>query len=87
MTKIYYRELKLDECDKISEINPEQYIKNAWRDVDGKKMLVEIDYLETGWPDSYDRYRNELGFLSKYVLLNSIFVLDQLKKRLNSMIQ
>ncbi|PKM65372.1 MAG: N-acetyltransferase [Firmicutes bacterium HGW-Firmicutes-2] len=60
MIQVKYRVLKLDECDRISEINPEQYIKNAWRDVDGEKKLVEIDYLETGWPDGYERYRNEL---------------------------
>jgi len=60
MEKITYRKLQADEWDRISEINPKQYIKNAWRLVDGKRQLVEIDYMENDWPDGYERYRDEL---------------------------
>lgn len=60
MRDIEYRSLKVQDCDRISEINPEQYIKNAWRVVNQKRILVEIDYHEKDWPDGYERYRNEL---------------------------
>ncbi len=67
MASVKYRKLKLEECNRIREINPEQYIKNAWRIVNGVRTLVEIDYLETGWPDGYDRYRNEL----EHIIVNN----------------
>lgn len=60
MNKVEYRTLEINECDRITEINPTQYIRNAWRSVDGKRRLVEIDYLETDWPDGYENYRNKL---------------------------
>lgn len=60
MERIEYRILQANECDRINEIDPTQYIKNAWRLVDGKRKLVEIDYLENDWPDGYENYRNKL---------------------------
>lgn len=60
MENIIFRELEIEDCDKMQEINPRHYIKNAWRLVDGKRTLVEIDYLEEGWPDGYERYHSEL---------------------------
>lgn len=60
MKNICFRELKISECDKMKEINPRHYIKNAWRLIDGKRQLVEIDYLEEDWPDGYERYHGEL---------------------------
>jgi len=108
MENIEYRVLNLDECDRISEIDPQQYIKNAWRLVKGQRVLVKIDYMEMDWPDGYERYRNELektikmdgiafgafaesgkligfaslkhnqfGNISKYILLDSIFVSNE----------
>ena len=47
MEGIEYRILQANECDRINEIDPTQYIKNAWRLVAGKRKLVEIDYLES----------------------------------------
>lgn len=41
MTYIY-RSLTIEECDRINEINPSQYIKRAWRKIDGTRQLVEI---------------------------------------------
>lgn len=60
MAEIVYRYLTLEDCDRISEINPKHYIKNAWRLVDNKRVLIEIDYHEMDWPDGYERYRDEL---------------------------
>lgn len=60
VNKLTYRKLKREECDKMQEINPRHYIKNAWRMVEGKRQLIEIDYLETDWPDGYERYYDEL---------------------------
>ncbi|MBI9014650.1 MAG: GNAT family N-acetyltransferase [Clostridiales bacterium] len=65
MNKITYRRLNFDECDRIQEIDITQYIKNAWRVIDGKRQLVEIDYLETNWPDGFERYRNALENIMK----------------------
>ncbi|MCR8842637.1 GNAT family N-acetyltransferase [Paenibacillus sp. SC116] len=55
-----YRALALDECERINEINPAQYIKRAWREVDGQRQLVEIDYHENSWPDGYEHYLSKL---------------------------
>jgi GNAT superfamily N-acetyltransferase len=60
MGSFTYRRLTLDECERINEINPSQYIKRAWREVGGKRQLVEINYQEDGWPDGYDHYLNKL---------------------------
>ena len=60
MENLIYRKMRMDECDKINQIDPRQYIKNAWRKVDGKRQLIEINYMENDWPDGYERYRNEL---------------------------
>lgn len=38
-----YRKLRFDESNIIREINAEQFIKRAWRDINGKRQLVEIN--------------------------------------------
>ncbi|SYX83013.1 GNAT family N-acetyltransferase [Paenibacillus alvei] len=55
-----YRSLTMDECERIQEINPSQYIKRAWREVDGVRQLIEINYQENDWPDSYEHYLSKL---------------------------
>lgn len=60
MKTLQYKKMMMEECDKIKQIDPKHYIKNAWRVVDGKRQLIEIDYLEEGWPDGYERYRDAL---------------------------
>lgn len=60
MKNIDFREVRIDECGKMKDIDPQHYIKNAWRLVDGKRQLVEIDYHEKSWPDGFERYYNEL---------------------------
>ncbi len=59
MKKLHYRKMLISESDKINDINPRHYIKDAWRLVNNKRQLVEINYLEEGWPEGYDRYKNE----------------------------
>ena len=57
---IEYRILTINECDRISEIDPSQWIEKAWRDVNGRLELVTINYMENDWPDGYETYRDEL---------------------------
>jgi len=61
MSGIIYRDLELSECEKINEMNPYQYIGKAWREVDGKRQLVEIDYHETDWPNGYEEHFTNLN--------------------------
>lgn len=58
--KIKYRLLTIEECDRISEINPSQWIERVWRKRDGEYKLITINYMEEDWPDGYERYRDEL---------------------------
>jgi len=60
MRNIIYRELKVEQCEYISEINASQYIGKAWREVDGKRQLVEINYQDLDWPNGYDHHYNNL---------------------------
>lgn len=54
MAEITYKEIQLNEIDKIKEINPTQFIGRAWRNVKGKRELVDINYLDEDWPNGYD---------------------------------
>lgn len=58
--EIEYRTLTIDECDRISEMDPSEWIEKAWRKIDGKYQLIKIDYLEAGWPDGFEAYRDAL---------------------------
>lgn len=58
--EIQYRKLSLDECDRISEIDPSQWIENVWRKIDGQYKLIKINYKEESWPDGYETYRDGL---------------------------
>ncbi|MGL5087757.1 MAG: GNAT family N-acetyltransferase [Clostridium sp.] len=58
--KIIYRKLKVDECERINEMNPSQYIGKAWREVDGVRKLIEIDYNDLDWPNGYEHHYNNL---------------------------
>lgn len=57
---IIYRKLTVEECEKINEMNPSQYIGKAWREVDGKRQLVEINYQDLDWPNGYECHYNNL---------------------------
>lgn len=59
-----YRNLEIDEVDKIKEIDATYYIKNAWRKVNGEYKLVEINWtdyeLPNGLPWHLEHFRNTL---------------------------
>jgi len=48
---MYYRELKVDEVDRIGEIDGECYIHNAWRMVNGVRQLTTIDWTDHELPN------------------------------------
>lgn len=60
MENITYRELTIDVAERIKEIDASQYIGKAWREVDGKRQLVEINYHDTDWPNGYEYHYNNL---------------------------
>jgi GNAT superfamily N-acetyltransferase len=60
MTSIVYRRLALEECERIKEMNASQYIGKAWREVDGKRQLVEINYHDKDWPNGYEHHLTHL---------------------------
>jgi len=60
MLSVNYRTLMIDDCEQINDMNPSQYIKRAWREVDGKRQLVKIDYQDNDWPNGYDHHFKSL---------------------------
>lgn len=58
--KLQYRDLLIEECDRISEIDPSQWIEKVWRNIDGNYQLITINYMEDDWPDGYEKYRDAL---------------------------
>lgn len=60
MLSVKYRKLAIEECELINDMNPSQYIKNAWREVDGKRQLVEINYQDSDWANGYEHHFNSL---------------------------
>ena len=60
MVNIIYRVLQLNECEKIKEINPAQFIGKAWREIDGKRLLVPINFQDNDWPNGFENHFNNL---------------------------
>lgn len=56
MGEILYRKLEIGECERIQEIDASQYIGRAWREVDGVRQLVKIDYMDPDFPAGYDEH-------------------------------
>lgn len=56
MSKIIYRQLRLDECKRIREIDASQFIHKAWREINGIRQLVEINYQDPDFPNGYDNH-------------------------------
>lgn len=54
------RKLSLEECECIKEIDPSQYIGKAWREIEGKRQLVEINYQDEDWPNGYEYHISHL---------------------------
>lgn len=48
-----YRRMKLEEAERIKEIDATCYIKNAWRYIDGVLTLVEIDFTDYELPNGF----------------------------------
>jgi len=57
---IHIRTLKEDECHRIKEIDASQYIDKAWREVDGHRQLVAINYLDPDWPNGFQEHLDGL---------------------------
>lgn len=60
MDGLIYRELTIEECDCIKDINASQYIRRAWREVEGVRKLTEINYHDKDWPNGYEEHYNSL---------------------------
>ncbi len=60
LKELYFRDLLVEECDRISEIDPSQFIEKVWRNIDGEYQLITINYIEEDWPDGYEKYRDAL---------------------------
>lgn len=58
--ELVYRKLSLGECECIKEIDPSQYIGKAWREIEGKRQLVEINYQDEDWPNGYEYHISHL---------------------------
>ncbi|MCK8058203.1 MULTISPECIES: GNAT family N-acetyltransferase [unclassified Fusibacter] len=54
------KELKLNEVDKMKDIDASQYIGKAWREVEGERRLVDIDYFDPTWPNGYEYHLDHL---------------------------
>jgi GNAT superfamily N-acetyltransferase len=58
--KISYRQMMLEDCGKMFEIDASQYIGRAWRDVGGSRQLVTIDYHDSTWPNGEENHYKKL---------------------------
>ena len=57
---VTYRQLTMEECEKINEMDASQYIGKAWREVDGRRQLVDINYQDPTWPNGYAHHDDGL---------------------------
>lgn len=56
MDNIVYKEMNIEDAEMINEIDAAQYIKRAWREVDGKRTLIDLDYYDDTWPNGYENH-------------------------------
>ena len=64
LNDVSFRQIELNECERIREIDASQYIGRAWREVNGIRQLVEINYLDPDYPNGYE---NHLAALKKTI--------------------
>ncbi|OZB90134.1 GNAT family N-acetyltransferase [Paenibacillus sp. XY044] len=55
-----YRSLGYEDAELINGMDASQFIKNAWREVAGKRQLVEINYHDKDWPNGYPYHLEHL---------------------------
>lgn len=60
MLDLTFRQLSVEECGRIKEMDASQYVGKAWREVDGKRQLVEINYQDPDWPNGYEHHFSHL---------------------------
>ncbi len=60
MENIRYKGLALEECGLINEMDASQYIGRAWRTINEKHQLVDINYQDSDWPNGYEHHYNNL---------------------------
>jgi len=71
MTEIVYRKLELEQCELIKGMNPSQYIGKAWREIEGKRQLIDINYHDLDWPNGYE---NHLSNMKKTLINGGIAI-------------
>jgi len=60
MMQITYRPLQLPDVKKLTEIDASQYINKAWREVEGVRQLVDINYFDPTWPNGLADHQQRL---------------------------
>ena len=60
MKNITYRPLNPNECHRIKEIDASQFIQRAYREEDGRRVLVDISYQDPTWPEGYEAHLEAL---------------------------
>jgi GNAT superfamily N-acetyltransferase len=53
---LQYRPIPLDQCAKIRDIDASQTIQRAWREVDGNRVLIDINYHDPDFPNGYENH-------------------------------
>ena len=53
---IKYRQLQPSEYQRINEIDASDFIKRAWRNVDGTMQWIELNFHEEGYPNGYENH-------------------------------
>ncbi|MCR3956685.1 MAG: hypothetical protein NUK57_10350, partial [Gudongella sp.] len=54
MESVVYREMTIGEAEQINDIDASQYIRKAWREVEGERVLIDLDYNDPTWPNGYE---------------------------------
>ena len=56
MADYHYRSLAPSESGRIREIDASQYISRAYREVDGTRQLVQINYQDPDFPEGFQNH-------------------------------
>ena len=58
--EIIYKEIGIDQTNKISDIDASQFIKRAWRMINQKLELIDLNYQSDGFPEGYQKHHEAL---------------------------